>query len=47
MGVPALFRWLSRKYPKIISPVVEEEDHEIGGAKYENPNPMEKLTIYI
>jgi len=48
MGVPALFRWLSRKYPKIISPVVEEEDHEIGGAKYENPNPNgETDNLYL
>ena len=48
MGVPALFRWLSRKYPKIISPVVEEEDHEIGGAKYENPNPNGEIdNLYL
>lgn len=29
MGVPALFRWLSRKYPKIITPVIEEQPQEI------------------
>lgn len=25
MGIPAAFRWLSNKYPKIISPVIEDQ----------------------
>lgn len=25
MGIPAAFRWLSNKYPKIISPVIEDK----------------------
>jgi 5'-3' exoribonuclease 2 len=49
MGVPALFRWLSRKYPKIISPVVEDDlDEEIGGAKYSDPNPNGEVdNLYL
>ncbi|KAK9467515.1 XRN 5'-3' exonuclease N-terminus-domain-containing protein [Lipomyces arxii] len=52
MGVPALFRWLSRKYPKIISPVIEEPDVEIDGvaypADYSRPNPNGELdNLYL
>ena len=48
MGVPALFRWLSKKYPKIISPVIEEDQHDIGGAKYEDPNPNGEIdNLYL
>ncbi|KAG7839951.1 hypothetical protein KL942_002750 [Ogataea angusta] len=52
MGVPALFRWLSRKYPKIISPVIEEEPIVVGDVEqpvqYSNPNPNGELdNLYL
>lgn len=43
MGVPALFRWLTNKYPKITSPVIQEEPGEIDGfvipVDISKPNP--------
>lgn len=43
MGVPSFFRWLSRKYPKIISPVIEEEND-----LYTNTNPNGELdNLYL
>ncbi|KAK9364228.1 XRN 5'-3' exonuclease N-terminus-domain-containing protein [Lipomyces starkeyi] len=52
MGVPALFRWLSKKYPKIISPVIEEPDVVIDGVSYpadfSRPNPNGELdNLYL
>lgn len=50
MGVPALFRWLSRKYPKIILPVVEElPDAQYGRIpQYADPNPNGELdNLYL
>lgn len=43
MGVPALFRWLSKKYPKIVSEVKEEDEPENGrpiDMSADNPNGM-------
>ncbi|RMY36922.1 hypothetical protein D0864_16526, partial [Hortaea werneckii] len=58
MGVPALFRWLSKKYPKIISPVLEERPEEFENAdgsktkipvdgRKPNPNGEEMDNLYL
>ncbi|WRT69101.1 uncharacterized protein IL334_006085 [Kwoniella shivajii] len=58
MGVPALFRWLSKKYPKIVSRVVEDtpkkvrtQDGEIEEipVQYDGPNPngFEVDNLYL
>ncbi|AET40231.1 ssRNA exonuclease RAT1 Ecym_5486 [Eremothecium cymbalariae DBVPG len=52
MGVPSFFRWISRKYPKIISPVLEETPQIVDGVKlpidYSSPNPNGELdNLYL
>ena len=53
MGVPALFRWLSQKYPKIISQVIEEKPGEVDGQEIPismagpNPNGEECDNLYM
>ncbi|KAK7470943.1 5'-3' exoribonuclease 2 [Stygiomarasmius scandens] len=58
MGVPALFRWLSKKYPKIIYPVEEEEEVKVENENNEmvsiptnmadpNPNGVEFDCLYL
>ncbi|KAL3228861.1 hypothetical protein MRX96_023761 [Rhipicephalus microplus] len=47
MGVPAFFRWLSRKYPSIVAHCVEEKPQVVDGVKIPvdttkpNPNDVE------
>ncbi|KAI9207923.1 XRN 5'-3' exonuclease N-terminus-domain-containing protein [Polychytrium aggregatum] len=53
MGIPALFRWLSTKYPKISTAVVEEQAKEIDGQAVPvditkpNPNGVEFDNLYL
>ncbi|KAI5359272.1 putative Zinc finger, CCHC-type, 5-3 exonuclease, 5'-3' exoribonuclease, xrn1, helical [Septoria linicola] len=58
MGVPALFRWLSKKYPKIISAVAEEHAQKVQNpdgsetvipidARGPNPNGEEMDNLYL
>jgi 5'-3' exoribonuclease 2 len=48
MGVPALFRWLTTKYPKIVSPVIEDAPQEIDGevipVDTTKPNPNGEVS---
>ncbi|XP_043552473.1 5'-3' exoribonuclease 2 isoform X1 [Chiloscyllium plagiosum] len=53
MGVPAFFRWLSRKYPSIVVNCVEEKAKEVDGVKAPvdsskpNPNEVEFDNLYL
>lgn len=53
MGIPAMFRWLSQKYPKIMSGVIEEMPKEINGEivpvdrTKPNPNGEEFDNLYL
>ncbi|XP_069579796.1 5'-3' exoribonuclease 2 isoform X2 [Brachyistius frenatus] len=53
MGVPAFFRWLSRKYPSIIVHCVEEKGKQCNGVRIPvdttkpNPNEVEFDNLYL
>jgi 5'-3' exoribonuclease 2 len=48
MGVPALFRWLSAKYPKIVGNVAEASSEETPlDLLTANPNGCEFDSLYL
>lgn len=53
MGVPAFFRWLCRKYPRIVVDAKEQVEESIDGcrlatdATLPNPNGLEFDNLYL
>eukprot|EP00736_Rhodelphis_marinus_P000954 Rmarinus@m.26593 len=53
MGVPAFYRWLSQKYPKVVVDVIEDEMKVQNGRRMKpdtskpNPNQMEFDNLYL
>ena len=53
MGVPAFYRWLSEKYPKIIAEVLEKRQSYVGDVEIPlnltepNPNGIEYDNLYV
>jgi 5'-3' exoribonuclease 2 len=53
MGVPAFFRWLSEKYPKLLVDFLEQRGSVVDGAAIPvdlsaaNPNGVEYDNLYI
>lgn len=44
MGVPSFYRWLSKKYPKIVLDVIEEQTVELAGGAVGGPNARDADT---
>ena len=53
MGVPGFYRWLSQKYPKIMTRLIEEFPELVAGeeipidATKPNPNGIEFDNLYL
>ncbi|PWA81414.1 5'-3' exoribonuclease [Artemisia annua] len=46
MGIPAFYRWLAEKYPKVIVDVIEEESVDVDTSK-PNANKIEYDNLYL
>ena len=53
MGVPSFFRWLAKKYPKVLVNVIEEYPKLVGDSEIPpdtsqpNPNGVEYDCLYL
>ncbi|XP_017784066.1 PREDICTED: 5'-3' exoribonuclease 2 homolog [Nicrophorus vespilloides] len=53
MGVPAFFRWLSRKYPSVVATCTEQKSTDVNGVEIPidtsepNPNGVEFDNLYL
>jgi len=53
MGVPAFYKWLSTKYPKVVVDVIEDEPYDVEGNEVHidtsepNPNGQEFDNLYL
>lgn len=53
MGVPAFFRWLVEKYPKMVADVLEQRETVVEGTAIPldltapNPNEIEYDNLYV
>jgi 5'-3' exoribonuclease 2 len=50
MGVPSFYRWLSKRFPRVVANVIEQQkqtDDEIIDTSQPNPNQIEFDNLYL